>query len=236
MSLKFVGDLHGKMIEFCSLIERRTEPDDTVIAVGDIGFGFTDIPKFPDRVKFIRGNHDSPKEALAHPNYLGEYGYWPKHRLFYIGGAWSIDYAWRQQYNKIHYPEKVWWEDEELSQGQLDAAIRLYSETKPEIVVSHEAPASIVPHILSKVQLDFSTSPMVNVEWEKYRDESTYNRPEKLECIKTRTSTALQAMLDIWRPRLWVVGHYHIGKFVDTGSTLFKCCGELELFTVPEKL
>ncbi len=246
MALVIVGDLHGKVSEFRNLITRRTQPEDTIIQVGDVGFGFDTIPDFPDNVKLIRGNHDGPNEARAHKNYLGDWGYWEEHDLFYVGGAWSIDYAWRQAWNlkeksdwlkwksqSSKPPRKIWWEDEELSQEELDKATELYAKIKPKIMITHEAPASIVPHVLSKVTLDLSTSPLVNVEWEKYRDESSYNRPEKLECIKTRTSTALQGMLEIWRPKFWCMGHYHISKIVDTGSTLFKCCAELEPFTIP---
>jgi DNA repair exonuclease SbcCD nuclease subunit len=197
-------------------------------------------------VYWIRGNHDDPTASRKHKNYLGEYGYIPKHKLFYVAGAWSIDFAWRKEWNykkqweKEKYnsktpAKKVWWEDEELSSIELEAAINLYAETKPEIMISHEAPSSIVPHVLSKVKLDMSTSPMVNIEWEKYRDESTCNRPEKLECIQTRTSQALQNLLDIHRPKYWCFGHYHISKIVDTGSTLFKCCAELEPFRIPNE-
>lgn len=238
-----VGDIHGKTKEFQQLIANHN-PKTPIIQVGDVGFGFGFIPHFPDNVKLIRGNHDSPEAAREHPNYLGDYGYWPEHKLFYIGGAWSIDYAWRKEWNKQNWPKKVWWEDEELSQPELDVAFELYKETKPEIVISHEAPASIVPYVLSKVKLDLTNSPMnnpdfkravENPELERYRDRdiSIFDRPEKLECIKTRTSTTLQNMLDVHRPRFWVFGHYHISKIVDTGSTLFKCVAELEPFRIP---
>lgn len=232
MGIIVVGDIHGKVAEFQKLIANHNSKT-PIIQVGDVGFGFGGIPNFPDNVHLIRGNHDDPEAARKHPNYLGDYGYWPEHKLFYLGGAWSIDYAWRQLWNLQNAPRKVWWEDEELSQPELDAALALYTETKPEIVISHEAPASIVPHVLSKVKLDPNSSPVFSIEFERYRDYSDYNRPEKLECIKTRTSTALQTMLDIWRPRFWAFGHYHISKIVDTGSTLFKCCAELESFRIP---
>lgn len=227
-----VGDVHGKIEEFNKILNNHSSKT-PIFQIGDMGAGFRTIPHFTNNVKWIRGNHDDPKASREHPNYLDDYGYLPEYKLFYLAGAWSIDHAWRQLWNLQHAPKKVWWEDEELSQSELDAAVALYAETKPEIMISHEAPASIVPHILSKVKLDLTSSPMFNIEFEKYRDYSDYNRPEKLECIKTRTSTALQTMLDTWRPRFWCFGHYHISKIIDTGSTLFKCCAELEPFHIP---
>lgn len=218
------GDIHGKVKEFQQLIANH-DPNTLIIQVGDVGFGFRTIPIFPDNVKLIRGNHDSPEAAREHPNYLGDFGYWPEHKLFYMGGAWSIDYAWRQEWNNQNWPRKVWWEDEELSQPELDAALELYKKTKPEIMISHEAPASIVPQVLIRSDLTFKEGDLMY--------NSKFVRPEKLECIKTRTSETLQRMLDTWRPRWWVFGHYHISKMIDTGSTLFKCCAELEPFHIP---
>jgi hypothetical protein len=246
MSIICYGDVHGKVEQFSKLIDNHN-PKTPIFQIGDMGAGFGFIPRYPDNVKWIRGNHDDPKASREHPNYLGDWGYLPEHKMFYLAGAWSIDYAWRQDWNKKEKSDwlkwkqnsskparQVWWEDEELSQPELDAAVALYAETKPEIMISHEAPASIVPHVLSRVKLDPNSSPMFSIEFERQRDYSDYNRPEKLECIKTRTSTTLQTMLDIWRPKFWCFGHYHISKIIDTGSTLFKCCAELEPFRIPD--
>lgn len=240
MAIVVYGDVHGKTQEFEKLVERQTKPEDVVIQVGDMGAGFGPIPNYPGNVYWIRGNHDDPEASRAHKNYLGDYGYRPEWKLFYLAGAWSIDWKWRQKWNEnkksewLKYksqsskpPKKVWWEDEELSQEELEKATELYKQTKPEIVVTHEAPASIVPQVLAKP--NFRIDPKSTL----FLPEYNYLRPEKLECIKTRTSQALQVMLDSWRPRFWCFGHYHISKVVDTGTTLFKCCAELEPFTIP---
>lgn len=232
MGLVICGDVHGKIEEFNYLIETKTTPDDTVIQIGDMGIGFGFIPHFPKNVKWFRGNHDNPTMSMMHSNYLGDYGYLKEPDLFWMAGAWSIDWGWR----KAHYiqgGQKIWWEDEELSQPELDAALALYTEVKPSIMLSHEAPASIVPHVLAKVTLDLSNSPMVNPKWEKIRDESAYNRPEKLECIYTRTSATLQKMLEAHAPKHFVFGHYHIKKDIFIKPTQFHCCEELGLYRIP---
>lgn len=236
MSIVVVGDIHGKIQDiddvpgFNSIIASKTKPDDLVIQVGDIGFGFGFIPHFPENVKLIRGNHDDPQMARLHPNYLGDYGYLPEHKLFYLGGAWSIDWAWRKAYMN-RGGKAIWWENEELSYHELAKALELYSEVKPEIVISHEAPASVVPHVLSKITLDFKGSTM-DVGDETSRS-ILYHRPEKLECIYTRTSAALQKMLDVWQPKHWVFGHYHIKKDIFIKPTQFHCCEELGVYRIP---
>lgn len=231
MGLVICGDIHGKHDKFFEVINSIPKTDQ-IIQIGDVGFGFGQVPRYPDNVEVFRGNHDDPEVAKKHPNYLGDYGYIEKHNLFWMAGAWSIDWGWR----KAHYMQggqKIWWEDEELSQPELDAALALYTEVKPSIMLSHEAPASIVPHVLAKVTLDLSNSPMVNPKWEKIRDESAYNRPEKLECIYTRTSAILQKMLEAHAPKHWIFGHYHLQKDIFIKPTQFHCCEELGLYRIP---
>lgn len=227
MAVVCVGDVHGKIWEFQKLIERRTKPEDLVVQCGDLGMGFCFIPHFPSNVRWIRGNHDDPQMSRMHSNYLGDYGYLPEYKLFYLAGAWSIDHQWRKA-SMLKGGETCWWLDEELSTGELYKAVELYEKVKPEIVISHEAPASVVPYVLARNVLKFDTnSPMYNP---LYND---FNRPEKLECIKTRTSQALQSMIEIHRPRFHAFGHYHQSRGIDMGSTFFKCCAELEAWTVP---
>lgn len=233
-------------------MERRVYPNleegELVIQVGDMGIGFSNIPVYPDHVKWIRGNHDDPQAAREHPNYLGDYGYDEKHEMFWLAGAWSIDWQWRKIWNQKEYEKwvrfkqnsskpvkKCWWPDEELSQEELDKALDLYIEKKPRIMISHEAPSNITPHVLIRKGLTFKEGdPMFNPEFERMRDYSDFNRPEKLQCIETRTSKTLQRMLNHHTPRFWCFGHFHISKTIDTGSTLFKCCAELEPFHIPE--
>lgn len=218
-----VGDVHGKAFEFSKLIE-RLDTDEPIFQVGDMGMGFGFVPHFPKNVKWIRGNHDDPQLSRMHSNYLGDYGYLPEHKMFYMAGAWSIDWAWRKASNNAGHP-LCWWPDEELSQPELDAALALYIETEPEVVISHEAPSSIVPHVLAK-------APLIIKPGDPMYSENFY-RPEKLECIGTRTSTTLQRMLNYHQPKQWVFGHYHIDKNLHLGPTQFHCVGELSHIKLP---
>jgi len=141
--VRFVEDIHGNYEQYKTLVEGA----DLSIQVGDFGMGF-DHHEDQEMYKwqednpqhwFIRGNHDDPAICGANLNYLGDYGTFHNDGLppiFYIGGAWSIDYYWRT-------PNVNWWEEEELTQEQFDHAEKLYLRAKPEIVVSHDAPVGV---------------------------------------------------------------------------------------------
>lgn len=58
-------------------------------------------------------------------------------------------------------------------------------------------------------------------------------------CIATRTSTALQAMLDIHQPKEWIFGHYHYTLQFQIANeagemlrTKFTCVGELATYAL----
>jgi hypothetical protein len=118
-------------------------PNKSYLICGDVGLGFQGYPypeKFPDNIKFIAGNHDNPSCYKKHPNYLGDYGFIKEIDLFYISGAWSIDY-------QLRTPGVDWWENEELSYTELQKAIELYKECKPKYMVSHDCPLSVSNNI-----------------------------------------------------------------------------------------
>lgn len=198
--LVLVGDIHGKVREFLALIKPYLNKGNTIIQLGDFGFGFIKIEDLPEGVKLIRGNHDGPKEAREHKAYLGDYGTICNKKVFFLSGAFSIDWEWR-------IPGASWWPDEELSQQELQAAIDFYADRKPEIVLTHEAPASVIPLVLRNFML----------------------RPYKKPCMDSRTSQALQAMLDIHQPKQWFFGHHHISCQYQVQNTAFRCLSELEL-------
>lgn len=199
MKVTFIGDAHGKMMRLDQLVERS--PDHLIIQVGDMGFGFREVPEFPERFFFIRGNHDSPALARAHQNYLGDYG--GDEKLFYLSGAVSID-------RDLRTSGVSWWPDEELSIDELGKAVDQYKTLKPKVVVSHEAPVAAVERVLRDLIGEYFSA--------------------KKDCRESRTSQALQAMLEAHQPELWVFGHYHVdAEFTldEFPRTRFVCLGEL---------
>ena len=223
----YVGDVHGKVgqLEW----QLRHDPswkDKQIFQVGDMGVGFKgvsfDYKWSKDRLLFIRGNHDSPEACRQHPNYAGDFGYIPKEKLFYCGGAWSIDQAWRTE-------GVTWWKDEELDAVELNKAFQLYKECKPEIVATHEAPTRAAIILLNQIMLglgpkDKGESDPVRVP---HSADYAYYK-EKVGCKNTRTSQVFQQMLDVWGPKHWVFGHYHVRMDFELQGCMFHCLPELE--------
>jgi predicted phosphodiesterase len=187
----FIGDVHGKYKEYQQIL-KEAEPNSS-LQVGDFGIGFKEPPISPTKHKFIRGNHDNPKLCQTIPNYLGDYGFDKNTGIFYVSGGFSMDV--NQRTIGID-----WWEDEQLSIRDLEKTIKLYERLKPEIVVSHECPESIVNKI-------HPYSPIT----------------------KTRTNQALQVMFETHSPKFWVFGHYHISWSEVIDGCEFRCLSELQV-------
>lgn len=127
-----IGDVHGKMFQYQHLLG-----DEESIQLGDVGLGFEGVnfPLVGPQHKFIRGNHDSPKVCRENTHYLGDWGYLPDKKIFFISGAYSIDLMFRT-------PNKTWWWDEELSHEELRRVVERFGREKPEIVLTHECPTA----------------------------------------------------------------------------------------------
>ena len=158
---------------------------------------------------FIRGNHDDPAVCRKHPDYIGDYGYDTAHDLFYLGGAFSIDWKMRRTRMKL-FPKEgpIWWDDEEVSPKELGNALRLYTKSKPKIMVSHECPSVVAHELLNTMLLHGAAS------------------TEKIESANSRTARTLQKMFEAHQPELWCFGHYHLDREMQMGATKFVCVGE----------
>lgn len=191
--MRFIGDIHGNDYNYLNYLTNC----DKSTQVGDFGFGFN--PYWDERMfdwqssypthKFIRGNHDDPKVCRKAPNYLGDYGV-TEDGIFFVSGAWSFDYGARRE--GVSY-----WVDEELSSGEFDQVEKLYLETQPTIVVSHDAPLGIPD------------------EMKLYEGTMIY----------TRTAVRLARMFRRHQPKLWLFGHWHKDKQEVLGGCNFVCIG-----------
>ena len=125
------------------------------------------------------GNHDN-YDAIP-PHALGDYGTHTiplkegEFKFFFIRGAFSID-QWRRVVGIS------WWENEELSWEQMYALIPIWEKEKPEIVMSHDCPAMLLPSV--------GCSPRDGL------------RP-------SRTCNIMDNLFAIHRPKLWIFGHHH---------------------------
>jgi hypothetical protein len=201
-----IGDVHGKTGTYQKMIRRMPEGQRS-IQIGDMGIGFPGVGlhKMPDEHKWFRGNHDNPEKCRANHNYFGDWGYLEADHLFWLAGAWSIDRVMRIE-------GQTWWPDEELSYAELQQVTDLYKEKKPRFVVSHEVPARA-----GRALLDGLMGPYFSA---------------KGDCCNSRTSQALQSMLEFHQPEEWVFGHYHVDKTFQLQDcrTKFTCVAELSMY------
>lgn len=212
--LRLIGDVHGKAKDYYKLI--REVP--YTIQVGDLGFADTyETLRFidPARDRMIEGNHDD-YDNRCHFR-LGEFGVHTVPNfgdIFFVRGAWSIDCKWRIAHERKG-GDRIWWEQEELSIQELNEAIRLYKEVKPDFVISHDCPHSI--------NLEISDPQFVKgcgYEWP----------------VPTRTSLALQTMFEAHQPQYWIFGHYHKSWVGHRDGTEFRCLAELEHLDFTKRL
>lgn len=204
-ALRIIGDVHGKFRRYREII--RNVPFS--IQVGDMGVGFrnrmgewTANPPYDamseGRNFFIRGNHDNPEVCRRQKHWIPDGSV--VDGIYCLGGAVSIDRAWRTE-------GLDWWSDEELSYAALERMVDEYTAIKPDVVITHDCPASAADGILAHFNM------------RKIEDGS-------------RTRVALQTMLDIHQPKEWYFGHWHQSVSFVRGRTAFRCLNELEFVDI----
>ena len=224
--ISIIGDVHGKIDEYRKILADCPGPS---IQIGDMGYGFPKVhlPHLPLIHTWFRGNHDNPSMCQHHPNYMGDWGYLPTYHLLWLGGAWSID-------SKYRVEDVSWWRDEELSIGVLNRVWNIYAAVKPRFVLSHEAPIAAAefmvdcpaPSSHEANPTTISKSPQQKEEYKVFKN--------GLGCARTRTSQALQSMLEVHAPEEWVFGHYHHSTSfrLNNYPTKFTCVGELAVYNL----
>jgi Icc-related predicted phosphoesterase len=134
-NILFIGDIHGDTKTWERLITEKEY--DLTIQIGDFGAGFVPIPEQYDlKHKFIRGNHDSPEKCKESPRWIPDGTFYPEYKMYFVGGAYSIDKNYRT-------PFLDWWPDEECSYEELTFFINDYIEKRPLIMVTHDFPHSV---------------------------------------------------------------------------------------------
>lgn len=214
-----IGDTHGDAKALNSIVKwAKTNDCDRIIQAGDFGVGFstnhhgedawlraveTVAAKSKIPWTFIDGNHDDhsflwlifgedfPGIHPAYPNltYAPRGSVWTPEgtqtAIGFCGGGVSIDKYWRLNNQPWSY-----WPTETLRYSDGERLIAAWSEAKPPIVITHDAP-------------DFF--PAVK----HYRDGGGFP-PELLEesdkhrRVLTRLLEAVE-----YSPQLWIHGHYH---------------------------
>lgn len=147
--MRYIGDVHGMMDRYIPLTY-----DVASVQVGDFGVGFVDIPELKPDARFIRGNHDHPELCRQHPRWIPD-GTVEGDTMF-IGGAWSIDHAYRRE-------GISWWRDEELSLSEWDRVISKALAAGPKIMVTHDCPLRVVEPLFGKAPIRTRTQQALDV-------------------------------------------------------------------------
>lgn len=97
-------------------------------------------------------------------------------------------------------PGISWWADEELGWEELNRIIDTVPVNNPRIIVSHDAPKYITNQLF----------------------------PFARYASGSRTQNALDAIFEIHKPEIWIVGHWHSSHDVVIDGTRFIFLNELE--------
>ena len=178
MKLRIIGDVHQKTKQYLKLIKET----DYSIQLGDFGFNYDCLDNVDSNFhKITSGNHDNMNIVHQYPHFLGDFGTYTIDNpqqipfdCFFIRGGYSIDKAYRTE-------GISWWANEELSWEQMNECVKEYKRVKPDVVISHECPAEIIPYV---VQNNFNITP-------------------------SSTSRLLNELLTAHQPELWFFGHLH---------------------------
>lgn len=207
--LRVVGDIHSQVREYVQLVKHCNHSlqigDLTIFPTGYVGL----TPLDPKKHKWIPGNHDCYDTAFQSPHCLGDFGEFTLggFNLYFIRGAFSIDYRERIKAEKRGHT-KSWWEEEQLSQDKMYAAFEDYEKKKPNVVITHTCPAEIAkligkPGILKMFGYNPNT-------------------------FTTRTQSLLQECFEAHQPSLWIFGHFHQNRAFQYKGTNFVCLDELQ--------
>lgn len=179
---------------------REKDKHEYIVALGDVGFCYKTLDNVDsNKFKIIGGNHDNMDKIIHTPHYLGDYGFTTLNGIsfFFYRGAYSID----RQYRTIGID---YWANEENNIETFMKARELYRDIKPDIVLTHDAPESIVYQMLSPNQ----------------------------RMYQNITNWALQELFNIHQPKRWFFGHHHQSKTIQYGDTKFICLNELETYVL----
>lgn len=195
-NFRIIGDVHGRYGPYHRLLRKAQ----FTIQVGDFGFKYATLSTVNvRRHRVLAGNHDNYDDVGNWPHFLGDYGVYSVPGLgdvFFIRGGLSIDRYLRTE-------GVNWWANEELGMAECYAALAEYIKVKPDFVVSHECPITIVPHVTASLHI-----------------------------LPSRTNQLLEQMFATHQPKRWIFGHYHKSWNGTIDNTHFTCLDELECLDI----
>lgn len=189
--IRLIGDIHGNFAKYHNLIKKS----EYSIQLGDFGFDYSTLKSVSETNHFVLlGNHDNYDKKCTHS--LGNFGIININgcNIFFIRGALSVDKQWR-------IPGVSWWKQEQLSFKQMEECFKLYTQIKPNIVISHDCPKECLPYL-----------------------------HKELLGLNSATQQLLSACFNSHNPARWFFAHHHKNWQGRINNTNFRCLGEFEAF------
>lgn len=209
--MRLIGDVHGKYDRYKAIL--RSGPPGS-IQVGDMGVGFRKWPHgdfstnpphavmVEHKARFIRGNHDNPRECYKHSQFITDGSV--EGDVMFVGGALSIDKAYR-------VPDFSWWEQEELSISELNGLVDRYIAIKPRVMITHDCPREVGEAILAVI-------PTMS---------APYKKIESRTCQAFQSMWSAHSP-DLWVFGHWHHSFDHVLHGGRDKGTRFVCLAELE--------
>lgn len=215
MKVMFAGDTHGNANHWMRLFEiAEREGVEEIIQVGDFGYWeheyggveYLDVLNdyTPCLIRFIDGNHDNhPLLWSKYPPNGGVSIVRPKieyqHRgsvkgyplggggmtVQFMGGAFSIDYAWRQKAGRRG--NVCWWPEETITNEEIEKAKSAACWFDSiDVLIAHDVPSGAPLGRLTNLTLS-----------KEIEAQARHNRRQLLQVVQAT------------RPKLLIHGHYH---------------------------
>jgi predicted phosphodiesterase len=211
--VRFIGDTHGNtdLLEQ-ALLDFDAGNIECIYHVGDIGMGFNDKGLEPifsyiwhEKIPFIavRGNHDNPNHWVFDHESEGSTSSYKMYAGiksgFYPDHVMTFVINGALSIDQHRRIESVdWWPNEEHTINEFNSLVDSFETNKPRFVISHDGPQSIL--------------------------ENHFFPSEKGKMMyASRTRQALDAMLTLHKPELWVFGHWHEYRDKVINGTRFIC-------------
>lgn len=196
------GDAHGNIDKYYQLIKQADMMGKPTLLLGELGFQsehdwFIDS-KFGSSHNILFGNHDF-FPYINKPHSFGRFKAWdePNGKYFSVAGAFSID----KIYRKVGV---TWFDNEQINEMEMKKCLALYKKFKPDYVLTHDAPSSIINKLFN---------------YRKLIDPTAYI-----------TNDFLDVLLSTHRPKSWVFAHHHKSIDIVIDNTRFICLNQLERF------
>ena len=202
---RLIGDVHGKYDRYKKIIADLADS----IQVGDLGIGFRRRTGYragefytnPPHCAMARGNHRFIRGNHDNP------GECRKNSQWIADGIIEFDVMFLGGGLSVDREWRTegynWWSDEELGIGELNTLVDVYAVAWPRVMITHDCPESVAVRMCrlsGNGMLDFPS----------------------------RTRQALQSMLEMHQPEMWVFGHWHFSFDHVLDGTRFICLAELE--------